>query len=128
MEKQLFNVENLSGGGSYLVRSDRHSLPDTGFLSTVLFKVSYFHSQGEEVDNTHFHLYGLVSMSDGYLLRGWYEKNDSDDPMDWKFNHFDSLAVLADWLNGALTSSRWRFATHEELLRVVLYQTARFGR
>lgn len=132
-----FNTEDFSGAGQYLVRV-KDSYRDAGYMSTVMCKVGWITPNAKlfvdcpESGN----VYTLTDMSDGMTRCGYFDtRNDPDhgkNPMrchteTWIWNQFNSIQSLVDYLNNPeLCKNEYRFATQEEVVRVVLYQKSRW--
>lgn len=130
-----FTIEDFSGAGQYLVanRKEENKFVDTGFLSTIMYKVGYIINNdglgnGEQ-------LYCLISMSDGQTRYCYYPNfsNNHSDPNRFNKNYFqgngqdkDGKQVFCDYLNNADLTEEYRFATQEEVVRVVMYQRSRW--
>lgn len=118
-----FKVTDFEGAGQYIVRTADTHIVDTGFLSTVMFKVGYQHTsnliQHGEYDN-----YCLIDMSDGWTRDGYFEKNGSNNPSDWTYRAYVDIQSLVNWLNE--NKEPYRFATQEEVVRVVMRQVSRW--
>lgn len=119
MSKFIFKESDIIGGGQYLVRTD--SKPGdfiaTPLLSTIMVKVGYMHSN--EPNNLTY-IRTLVSMSDGCISYGVHEEADG------KFYRWNSEKELVDYLNDNSYCESYRFATQQEVMRVVEYQQARW--
>ena len=92
-KKYIETVDDVISG-SYVVRQqdDDEHISRTGYLSTIMYKISYSHSPS--------HPTMLTSMSDGYT----------------------SLYKSKEELLQSLLKNNYRYATEEELIRVVAYQ------
>lgn len=115
-----FTIKDFEGSGQYLVKATnneyRHYV-DSGNLSTNMYKVGYLH--GSEKGYPYKNIYSLISMSDGWVQDGYYKNK--------KYNHFISKYALVRYLNSSkLCKTEYRFATQEEVVRVVLYQKSRW--
>lgn len=106
---------------------------NTSYLSTVMQKVGYCLGQGttHEGDGN---LYTLVNMSDGLTKLGYFDttkdlswpNGESGNSDLWTWVPFDSKQAICDYLNDPNYSKEHRFATQEEVVRVVLYQKSRW--
>jgi len=97
----VFHVEDLEGSGQYVIENrDRH-YKDTSYMTTLMYKVCY------GVDNSAL----LIAMTDGMTLRE-FKTNDK---------LVENKRLLCDFLN----SQNYRFASHEELVRMALHQYRR---
>lgn len=113
-----FKPDDFKGSGQYLVR-DTNTI-DTSYLASVLFKVGYSHGHTEEGRNPNSNSTLLISMADGWTQNGHFKGSDPKQVfVEWK-----SIKDLCDHLNDRNTQEM-RFATHEEIVRVALYQKAR---
>lgn len=141
-----FTTEDFSGSGQYLLRmspSEIHQrennlkvigYSDTGFLSTIIRKVGWITNNykigtGEQIVT-------LTDMSDGRTLIGnfTHEKPGRDtnwDKIIWQREAGDEDSDggkrrLVDWLNNPKLSQEHRFATQEEVVRCIMYQSSRW--
>lgn len=142
-----FTPEDFSGSGQYLVRIGSIALanreagnknwshvPDTGYLSTVMYKVGYMHNNWS-VDGTRGQLACLISMADGWTRFGSITSDAENEVHDQNTEYTKKLWVnddestakqkLCDWLND-IDGQEFRFATQEEVVRVVMYQRSRW--
>lgn len=118
-----FKVEDFSGAGQYLVRTSDKHVYDTGFLSTVMYKIGYQHNKNL-IQHGEYSNYCIIAMSDGWTRDGYFEKNGSEDTKDWTYKAFVDKATLTQYLNECEES--YRFATQEEVVRVVMCQSSRW--
>lgn len=118
-----FKVEDFSGSGQYLVRTDKKHVEDTGYLSTIMYKVGYMHNNNL-VQHGEYNNYCLISMSDGWTRDGYFEKNGSENTRDWTYKAYIDKNVFVEYLN--TRNETYRFATQEEVVRVVMYQSSRW--
>jgi hypothetical protein len=103
----------------------RFHLCDSGFLSTIMYKVGYSHGNGFKHRPDEGHIVCKVSMADGWVDNGHFNKNGSTDPEQWNYIQWNGKQDFCDWLN--ITSrDEYRFATQEEVVRVVMYQSSRW--
>jgi hypothetical protein len=126
MEKREFTIEDLSGSGQYLVRVLEENITKTSYLSTVMYKVAYHHGFGfaeEHFEETSGTAMMLVAMCDGYSITGEFKEAESEG-LPRTFAPFTNKEKLVDYINKIGT---YRFATHEELMRVALFQHRRCG-
>jgi len=132
-----FTTEDFSGSGQYLVRNDkeRNTYCDAGFLSTIMKKVGYCLGQGTVGGVQENNVVTLVDMSDGKTSLGYVDTRKDPDhgknPMTchtetWVWVQFDNKQVLCDYLNNPDLSQEYRFASQEEVVRVVMYQSSRW--
>ena len=115
-----FTTEDFKGSGQYLVYDRAKVYLDTGYLSTLMFKIGYLHGNNAKQrgqDNN----YCLVAMSDGWIIEGYIPEGD-----DKVFKSFTSKQDLVDYLNTVGLTEEYRFATQEEVVRVVMYQKGRW--
>jgi hypothetical protein len=132
-----FVIDDFSGSGQYLVRlcpkqiqqileNKQPHLCDTGFLSTIMYKVGYSHGHGPTNPSTSC----LISMADGWTRHGYIDKHGSEDTTDWEFVPWLTKQQLCDYLNGISLErdhiEEYRFATQEEVVRVVMSQKSRW--
>ena len=117
-----FTTEDFSGSGQYLVRMSPKeiylrekdafaNIERTGFLTTVMYKVCYDFGHAARG-----HTKYLVAMSDGMIYKRF--ETDSIKPI-------VSEILLVDYLNNE-KNEQWRFATQEEVVRAVMYQSSRW--
>lgn len=137
-KQTIFTPEDFSGSGQYIVREtinkeNREWVFDTGYLSTVMFKVGYIHG-GRDLKRDN--LSCLISMSDGMIKTGYFITVDEngkqiEDSVNWKWVSFTETTVegaksmLCEYLNNNPYGETFRFATNEEVVRVALYQKSR---
>tara|TARA_R110000850_G_scaffold34024_2_gene92258 strand:- start:2935 stop:3348 length:414 start_codon:yes stop_codon:yes gene_type:complete len=132
-----FKPEDFDGSGQYIIRNDKAPdyFTDAGFMSTVMYKVGYMH--GNRV-SSFGHAIVKISMADGWTTMGYFNKNgfteNPQQPDKWTWvpwtSTFEENSIVAkqkfcDYLNNPELSQEYRFATHEELMRVCLYQKRR---
>jgi hypothetical protein len=99
MENSIFNIEDFEGSGQYVILNREDYFKDTGYMTTLLFKICY---------NSGICL--LVAMTDGMVMR------------EFKGNNLkESKHLLCEYL----ATENYRFATHEELVRMALHQHRR---
>ena len=134
-KQTIFKPEDFDGAGQYIVRESANKINsphfyDTGFLSTVMYKIGYMHKSKSIHSNN---LYILISMSDGLSLPGYYTNTkDAEgkfiDASQWIFTEFsgesnyDAKVKLCEFLNNNPHKETYRFATEEELIRVAAHQ------
>jgi hypothetical protein len=133
-----FTTEDFSGAGQYLIRNDKAPghYTDPGYMSTITKKVGWIvPSERFLVDCPEDgNIYTLTDMSDGMTSLGYFDKRQSSNngigPIDtsgWKWVRFDTLQVLCDYLNNPeLCKNEYRFATQEEMVRIIMYQKSRW--
>lgn len=144
MKRYTFKPEDFEGAGQYLVRvhpthkKNRNGKPhviDTGYLSTIMYKVGYINNI-EKIGNGK-QLTCLVSMADGWIRFCHYitkdaQGNEIEDSSIWKVVYWqgrlDSDPVtkrdsFIDYLNKE--DHEYRFASQEEVIRVILSQSHR---
>lgn len=135
-----FKVEDFNGAGQYLLRMSPDEIhkkeknepflgyTDTGFLSTIVKKVgwiinNYGIGNGEQITT-------LTDMSDGMTIIGNFtNKNPQSNNYEkviWQGSNGEGKQKLVDWLNNPELSQEHRFATQEEIVRVVMYQSSRW--
>jgi len=127
-----FTIEDFIGSGQYLVREKENKfITDTGFLSTIMYKVG-FDNNNLEI-GTGGQITNLISMSDGWT-RCFYFLNNEDGTTNFNkkviWQNTEELGShqgkqrLCDYLNNSELSQEMRFATQEEIVRVVMYQSS----
>lgn len=135
-----FTIEDFSGSGQYLLRMSPREIhcrdnneqfegySNTGYLSTIIKKVgwitnNYGIGNGEQI-------YTLTDMSDGMTILGNYTHNNPQsnnwEKIIWQGENGLGKQKLVDWLNNPELSQEHRFATQEEVVRVVLSQKSRW--
>jgi hypothetical protein len=144
-----FTTEDFRGAGQYLVRmgpeelaarqaGKTYSIGNTGYLSTVMFKVGY-HTNNAEIGNGE-QLTCLIAMSDGHTSFYHYPNirkatacrasGQAVDFVEWekvfwqKQGEVLGIQIFVDHLNTG--EEEYRFATQEEVVRVVMYQSSRW--
>lgn len=151
-----FTPEDFEGAGQYLLRMGTEEISarengkpfrgysDAGYLSTITYKVGYMHDilnigNGNQLTT-------LTSMSDGWTRICHYpnakkaqlykkegkeldfdekEKTLWQSDEDGNPNFLSGKQKFCDYLNNPDTQE-YRFATQEEIVRVVLYQKSRW--
>lgn len=129
-----FTSEDFTGCGQYLVKigpqemaareagQTSYTVQDTGYLATMLYKVGWGVAYEKEDGSSCYYL-ALVSMTDG-MVTNRYKPSASED---WTFitgsAGITAFDVFADFLNTGM--EEYRFATQEEVVRVILYQTSK---
>jgi len=143
-----FTTEDFAGAGQYLIRVKdgetdlrKGSYMDAGYMSTIMRKVGWITPNSRLfVDSPkEGNVYTLTDMSDGMTKCGYFDdredptRNDSprtftsESTECWKWVQFNGTQSLVDYLNNPdLCKQEVRFATQEEVVRVVLYQKARW--
>ena len=137
-----FKVEDLEGAGHYLVKvtdqcrerinnGKKPFIVDTGYLSTVMYKVGYNHNNDNPDKGQRA---CLISMSDGWV-RDRHLTRDESKAVGGRYEHHvwetskdrtvEGMQLLIDHLNSD-DSEEMRFATQEEVVRVVMYQSHRW--
>lgn len=126
----IFSKGDFSGAGHYIVREpttkiNRPEIWDSGYLSTIMYKIGW--NNRPDIEEK----YCLIAMSDGMVTHGYYSNTTNKDgeskPVDeWIWNPFISLEMLCDYLNNNPYKSTFRFATQEEVVRVILTQKNRY--
>ena len=120
-----FTIEDFDGAGQYLVRSKSNYIHESGALSTLMMKIGYQY-RGKRGSHTIY----MIAMSDGLIFDGY---NYNDEWFYWEGNEADKSGTqlpkqkLADYLNDPTKCEQeYRFATQEEIVRVVMYQKGRW--
>jgi hypothetical protein len=139
-----FKVEDFEGSGQYLIRMSlkeiyernlgnvNYQYENIGFLSTLMKKVGYIRNL-DNIGNG-FQLITLTDMSDGCTYIGnftakdinsnnyereiWQADNDEDDD--------GGTRKLVEWLNNSELSQEHRFATQDEVVKVVMHQSSKW--
>jgi len=135
-----FTIEDFSGAGQYLVRMSPEELhakknnkpfsgySDTGYLSTIMKKVGYIINNYKIGDGNQ--IYTLTDMSDGFTMLGNFTARDAKinnyEQVIWQGEEGSGKQKLVNWLNNSELSDEYRFATQEEVVRVVMYQKSRW--
>lgn len=119
-----FTAEDFNGAGQYLIRNDKapNTYIDTGFMSSIMYKVGYIYIK----DSLSFEQRScLISMSDGLVKDGYYKDKVF---IPFIYNTRDGVKDdLINYLNDTeLCPQEFRFATQEEVIRVVTYQSSRW--
>lgn len=124
-----FKVEDFHGCGQYLVRTQSDYIKDTGFLTTIMYKVGYINVHN--ILNVNDSIC-LISMSDGWVQLGYFDKIDNKNSrfIAWSNEKREKIDIakqkLCDYLNNSeLCKNEYRFATQEEIVRVVMSQKSR---
>jgi len=135
-----FTREDLSGAGQYLIRmgpKERHltekgedfpGYVNTSYLSTIMYKVGYITNNWQIGGNTN-QITTLVSMADGWTRHGHFitkNKEGKDLPTEKWVKVLWNKEVFCNYLNNPDLSAEFRFATQEEVVRVVLSQNWRW--
>ena len=135
-----FKMEDFSGSGQYLLRMSPREIhcrnnninfegySDTSYLSTIIKKVGYITNNYNIGDGEQ--IYTLTDMSDGLTRISNYTSNEP------KLNNYEKIIwqgedglgkqKLVNYLNNPELSQEHRFATQEEIVRVVMYQSSRW--
>ena len=135
-----FKHEDFNGSGQYLLQlspkeifAKENNKPFTGYsntfyLSTIIRKVGYI-INNEDIGNGE-QIYTLTDMSDGLTMIGNYTskepKTNNWEKILWQGESHLGKQLLCNWLNNSELSQEHRFATQEEIVRVVLYQSSRW--
>lgn len=135
-KQTIFKPEDFDGGGQYIVREPPSKLKtsyiaDSSYLSTIMMKIGYSH--GTRRKNTKSNIYCLIDMSDGLVKEGYFtntrtESGETIDTDKWIWNEFsgdtgfEAKTRLCEYLNNNPYKETYRFATNEELVRVVMRQ------
>ena len=135
-----FTMEDFSGAGQYLIRADKPAgeYTNPGFMSTIMIKVGYCRGQGCLNPPQTGNIITLVDMSDGCTSLGYFDTRkdtgyhqvpkmtNSEGISKWVWIPFNGYQALCDYLNNPDFSQEYRFATQEEVVRVVMYQKSRW--
>lgn len=129
-----FETKDFTGCGQYLVRNRfaPNACKDTGYMETLMVKVGFTNSARALADSGRRPLC-LVDMSDGLTRLGYfdttadpeYKTNGKANTDLWVWHDFDDFPALCEYLNNPAHCEEYRFATHEEVMRVVLGQRGR---
>jgi hypothetical protein len=135
-KKTIFKPEDFDGAGQYIVREtiNKENYPhimDTEYLSTVMMKVGY--NLGTRRSDRQNNMYCLVDMSDGLVREGYFTNTKTDegkaiDTEKWIWNPFagttgyEAKTRLCEYLNDNPHGETYRFATNEEVVRVIMCQ------
>lgn len=135
-----FTTEDFSGAGQYLLimspeeiiaRDNNESFlgySSTSYLATIIKKVGYITNNDNIGDGTQIQT--LTDMSDGWTAIGNYTakdpKTNNYEKIIWQGENGAGKQKLVDWLNNPELSQEHRFATQEEVIRVVAYQKSRW--
>ena len=139
-----FKIEDFSGAGQYLLRMSPDEIykknnnqkfcgySDSSFLSTIVKKVGWI-TNNYDIGNGE-QIYTLTDMSDGMTILGNYSSKTPEsnnwEKIIWQADNFDDRdggkRKLVEWLNNPELSQEHRFATQEEIVRVVMYQSSRW--
>ncbi len=135
-KQTIFKPEDFDGAGHYIIRetSNKENSPhimDSGYLSTIMMKVGW--SQGTRIEKIHSNIYCLIDMSDGLVKEGYFsntknEQGESIETDKWIRNTFsgttgyEAKQRLCNYLNNNLYNETFRFATNEEVVRVIMHQ------
>ncbi len=134
-----FTTEDFNGSGQYIIRADKEAgqYVEPGFMSTILYKVGYCLGQGCINPPDEGNITTLVSMSDGMTKLGYFNTlNDPNWQPDmnpkgpantdkWIWVPFNSKQIFCNYLNNSDFSQEYRFATQEEVVKVIEYQKSR---
>lgn len=135
-----FKTEDFTGAGQYLLRMSPEELhcktnnkpfygySDTGYLSTIIKKVGWI-TNNYDIGNGE-QIYTLTDMSDGMTTIGNFTakdpKSNNYEKVIWQGEGNSGKQLLCNWLNNDTLSQEHRFATQEEIVRVVLNQSSRW--
>jgi hypothetical protein len=135
-----FKIDDFSGAGQYLLRMSPqeiiakennqtfHGYSNTGFLTTIVKKVSWIINNFNIGDGTQ--IYALTDMSDGMIIFSNYTskepKSNNHEKIIWQGEGKSGVQKMVDWLNNPELSQEHRFATQEEIVRIVMYQSSRW--
>ena len=138
-KQMIFKPEDFNGAGHYIVKENinKESTPfisDSGYLSTIMKKVGWNRGNRRESFITS-NIYCLVDMSDGLITEGYFSNTGNiingsyETPSEkWIWNEFsgennyEGKQKLCEYLNNNTHGDTFRFATNEEVVRVVMYQ------
>lgn len=135
-KQTIFKPEDFDGAGQYIVRETPNKvnsphIVDSGYLSTVMTKVGW--NQGTRREHRSSNIYCLIDMSDGLVTEGYFtntktETGESIEHEKWIWNEFsgttnyEAKVKLCEYLNNNPHKETFRFATNEEVVRVVMSQ------
>lgn len=135
-KQTIFKPEDFNGAGQYIVREgiNKENSPhieNSGYLSTIMMKVGW--AMGTRRQGVGENIMCLIDMSDGLVKEGYFtntksETGESLPTEKWIWNSFsgttgyESKSRLAEYLNNNPHKETYRFATIEEVIRVVLHQ------
>lgn len=136
-KQTIFKPEDFDGAGQYIIREsiNKENSPhiiNSGYLSTIMMKVGY--TLGTKRINTpNSNIYCLIDMSDGLVKEGYFTNTETEskeriDFDKWIWNEFsgknsyEAKIKLCEYLNNNPHKETFRFATNEEVVRVVMYQ------
>ena len=140
-----FKTEDFNGAGQYLIRMSPQEIyakennehfrgyTDAGYLSTIMYKVGWL-TNNYDIGNGQ-QIYALIAMSDGMIQISNYKEVNPSNSNNWDKNIWQSDNIedidggkrkMVDWLNNPELSCEYRFATQEEVVRVVLNQSSRW--
>lgn len=131
-----FKIEDFEGCGQYIIRADREHYTDAGFMSTIMKKVGWL--IGTSKAGRQEQRVCLIDMSDGLITDGYFINKDEkgnriEDTQRWIWISFEKTEedrfadkrTLINYLNNPNLSQEYRFATHEEVMHVILNQKHR---
>lgn len=132
-----FEAKHFQGCGQYLVknRHEPNGYKDADYMETLMVKVGWTNS-ARALANPEGRPLCLVDMSDGLTRLGYFDTTADPDYKSgngnantelWVWHNFDGYQSLCDYLNNPAMCEEYRFATHEEVMRVVLRQMSRCG-
>ncbi len=133
-KQTIFKPKDFEGSGQYIVKEttikERTPMVErSGYLSTVMFKIGYIK---EAIPKKHTCC--LIYMSDGLIMTGYYsntrtkEGEPIHDVSKWIRNDFsgeyadEAKEKLCEYLNNNPYGDTYRFATNEEVVRVIMHQ------
>ena len=137
-----FEQKHFDGAGQYLVRMSTKEVHcnkednedkfegyiNTSYLSTIMYKVGYI-TNNDNIGNGN-QLICLTSMADGWTRYCHYAgkmpdgSTDFDSKVYWNRSGEGQKNIFVDYLNN--NPQEYRFATQEEVVRVVLSQSHRW--
>ena len=113
----------LEGGGIYITRAEDNT-DSPGYLATVTYKIGYCHTD-PFMNKSPSQMPCLVSMSDGWTRFGSHTAIDPTHPEKGnKYVQWESKQDLCDDLN---RDGRYRFATGDELVSIIIYSKTRYN-
>jgi hypothetical protein len=135
-----FTIEDFDSAGQYLLRMSPREIycrdnnekfegySNTSYLSTIIKKVGYITNNYKIGDGEQ--IYTLTDMSDGLTRIGNFTAKSAEsnnyEKVIWQGKNGLGKQKLINWLNNPELSQEHRFATQEEIVRVVLYQSSRW--
>lgn len=135
-----FTPEDFNGAGQYILRMSHDEIfardnnkpfsgySNTSYLSTLIKKVGYI-TNNYDIGNGE-QICTLTDMSDGWTIFSNYTskdpKSNNYEKVIWQGKNDYGKQLLCNWLNNPELCQEHRFATQEEIVRVVLYQKSRW--